>query len=226
MAEVPRDVTARRYYPAVGSGFRESSALQLPDVFCWTKFGTESGEAVSSILRRKESERRACGGVFLWGIGNAVGPSIEQLIGSVHDPKVVFTPMISKPAARDVAPEGLAVWHRGLGLDGVAYSIPEHAMVTSRVGSTRRAHYALVCKRDDPIELEVAQPAATFTASTVSNLRSGSPVGSSQVTAVVRRDTGEDRGNGREYRIAFIAELVAPYLVTLTEHAVVQAQLR
>ena len=57
----------------------ESEFLQeLPTIFCWTRFGGEAGEPIEQILFRKEQERLANGGVFLWGIGNAVGPSIYE----------------------------------------------------------------------------------------------------------------------------------------------------
>jgi hypothetical protein len=63
---------------------------ELPEAFCWTKYGAEAGEAASSILRRKELERLATGGIFLWGIGNAIGPSLEQLLGQACEPKVAL----------------------------------------------------------------------------------------------------------------------------------------
>ena len=52
----------------------DSTAELLPDLFCWTKYGTEAGEDIGAILERKESERLASGGTFLWGVGNAIGP--------------------------------------------------------------------------------------------------------------------------------------------------------
>lgn len=198
--------------------FSADSTIQLPQMFCWTKFGTEAGEVASSILRRKEWERQSGDGVFLWGIGNAIGPSLEELLGLTDDPKVVFTPMLSQPAAKDITPSRVAVWRRGRGLDGESFDVPRHARVTSRVGSGNRPHYALVCRREAPITHEPSS--RSFTASSVWNLRSGAPVGSSQVTSVVRRAGIGSIETGARYRVAFIADLVAPYLVTLTEHAV------
>jgi hypothetical protein len=52
----------------------------LPGFFCWTRIGPEAAEPIQGILRRKEQERVANGGVFLWGIGNAVGPSLSELL--------------------------------------------------------------------------------------------------------------------------------------------------
>jgi hypothetical protein len=44
----------------------------LPEAFVWTRFGTEAGQTIDRILARKEAERIANGGLFLWGIGNSV----------------------------------------------------------------------------------------------------------------------------------------------------------
>ena len=204
----------------MGIRYTQDSRVRLPEVFCWTKFGTEAGEDVSSILRRKEAERRATAGIFLWGIGNAIGPSIEQLIIKTPDPKVVFTPMLSRPSTRDVAPPATALWFRGTGLNGEDYEVPRHARVTSRMSEHGRPHYALVCRSRAPIMTESPEDPAVFSASNVLNLRSGSRVGSSQVTAVVQHAATHHAQAGPTYQVAFIADLVAPYLVKLTEHAV------
>jgi len=192
---------------------------ELPEAFCWTKYGAEAGEGASSILRRKELERLATGGIFLWGIGNAIGPSLEQLLGQACEPKVVFTPMLSRPAAKDAAPSRVHVWQRGEGLDGAPFELPKHTKVTSRDTGSNRPHYALVCQRTEPITQHDAP--ASFAASSVANLRSGSPVGASQVTAVVRRAGNDLQRSGSHYTVAFVADLVFPYLVRLTEPAVV-----
>ena len=39
----------------------------LPSHFVWTRYGTESGESMGAILARKERERIAAAGCFLWG---------------------------------------------------------------------------------------------------------------------------------------------------------------
>ena len=46
--------------------------MPLPEVFVWTRFGTEAGQPIEEIIERKELERRANGGVFLWGLEQAV----------------------------------------------------------------------------------------------------------------------------------------------------------
>lgn len=198
-------------------------ATPLPTMFCWTKYGTEAGEGVDSILQRKEEERQLNEGVFLWGIGNAIGPSIEQLLRSTREPQVVFTPMLSRPATKDVVPSSVGVWHRGVGSDGRTIDLPKHSRVTSRLTGSGRPHYALVCSRATPLG-EAMLPGsvqAGFEAAHVVNLRSGSRVGSSQVTSVVRRVACAWGQGRRNYRVTFTADLVAPYFIRLTEHSVV-----
>ncbi len=127
----------------------------LPKHFCWTRFGTEAGEKIDSILARKEQERLATGGMFLWGIGNSVGPAIRDLIRLEERPIVLFSPMRSKPKAIDVTPSGLTVWSEAIDLDGRDWPIPEGVKVTSRQGSEtgriKRSHYALVCRTSSPL---------------------------------------------------------------------------
>jgi hypothetical protein len=46
--------------------------MNLPETFCWTRYGTESGSPIEAIILRKELERQVAG-VFCWGVGNALG---------------------------------------------------------------------------------------------------------------------------------------------------------
>jgi hypothetical protein len=210
----------RKYCRAMGHAVDAGATIDVPDTFCWTKYGTEAGEDTSAILARKDSERRANDGVFLWGIGNAVGPSIMALLSETRRPKVVFTPMLSKPAMHDVAPPRVAVWHRGVGLDGTTFDVPPHSRVTSRVTKSKRAHYALVCRSEAPLADASMLDPPSFSAAHVANLRSGSRVGASQVTAVVRRIACSLGRPPSPYLIAFSADLVAPYFVLLSENTV------
>lgn len=189
----------------------------IPDIFCWTKYGTEAGEHPAAILARKESERRANHGVFLWGIGNAIGPSVELLLEHTDQPQVVFTPMLSRPATRDVAPPRVAIWTGGIGLSGSPFDVPAHSVVTSRISPTGRAHYALVCQSNGPLT-RTAGRRASFASSHVLNLRSGSRVGASQVTSVVRRIACALGLLPSSYNVTFTVNLAAPYLVRLTEY--------
>lgn len=198
------------------------TVTELPELFCWTKYGTEAGEDIEVILARKEAERQASGGTFFWGIGNAIGPSVEALIAQSINPEVVFTPMRSRPATRDVAPAQVAAWHGGVGLDGQPFELPTYARVTSRLSPARRHHYALVCRADDPLGAARAQ-GPSFAATHVENLRSGSRVGASQVTSVVRRIACALGLLPSNYRVSFTADLVAPYFVRLTDYTPLEA---
>lgn len=196
-----------------------NNTADIPEMFCWTKYGTEAGEDAAAILARKEAERQANAGVFLWGIGNAIGPSIESLLENTSQPQVVFTPTLTKAAAHDIAPSGIAVWRSGVGLDGSHYVFPAHSHVTSRVSPTGRAHYALVCRSTTPLVANTAR-SASFAVTHVQNLRSGSRVGASQVTSVVRRIACALGLLQSGYKVSFTADLVAPYLVQLTENTI------
>lgn len=187
----------------------------LPKHFCWTRFGTEAGEKIDSILVRKEQERLATGGTFLWGIGNSVGPAIRDLIRLEDKPMVLFSPMRSKPKAIDVAPTGLTVWSQAVDLDGRDWALPEGIKVTSRQGSeagrTKRSHYALVCHSSTPL---MAFDLASVRYEELVNLQSKNKLGASQVTAVVEQLARSD-AQCTTYPVAFVAELVFPYFVKL-----------
>ena len=121
-----------------------------PHQFCWTKFGAEAGEEPDEILSRKEEERVANGGLFLWGIGNSIRPSLLALLDATPQPTVLFTPMLAPPAAQDRAPDNIGLWRSATGLDGQPFEIPVGSRVTSglRGGKLPTHHYALVCHRD------------------------------------------------------------------------------
>ena len=192
-----------------------NSACPLPPAFCWTKFGVEAGEFVAEILARKERERAANGGTFLWGVGTSIRPSLVALLSQVPDPEVLFSPMRCRPARRDVEPGAVVAWRSATGLDGQAYAIPLASLVTSRM-SARQRHFALVCHSETPLPVD-GQPdgnAPWVDDSGIRNLLTGRPVGSSQVTSVVRRlpISGAPR-----YRVAFRARLSPPYLLALSD---------
>jgi hypothetical protein len=191
-------------------------ATSLPRSFCWTRFGTEAGETIEAILARKEMEREANGGVFFWGIGNSIGPAVTELLRRVREPEVLFSPIKGSPRPADTHPARVVRWRSGEGLDGDLFDLPESARVTSRWGSGRRTpiHYALVCSLEVPLEI---RDRGKLSFGGLRNLRSGAPLGASQVTAVVRRT---ERGNSAgDYSVAFRAALVAPYFVRLRDPA-------
>ena len=97
---------------------------QLPRIFCWTRFGTEAGQSIERILERKETERRANGGVFFWGIGNSVAPGISELIRRSALPEVLFSPIKGRPRSADVNPANVASWTVGETLAGSQFELP------------------------------------------------------------------------------------------------------
>src|SRR4051812_14384368 len=99
--------------------------LKLPARFCWTKFGSEAGESIAEILARKEWERASNGGVFLWGIGNSVGPGIRRLVSLEPAPLAVFSPMRSAAKSADAAPSHVVRWREAVDLNGNSWEIPE-----------------------------------------------------------------------------------------------------
>ena len=188
--------------------------MELPVAFCWTKVGTEAGEAVEHIVGRKEGEREQGDGTFLWGIGNSVWPSLAMLVCRDPSPSVVFSPMLSAPAPKDVRPTRVVRWRAAVGANGDPFSMPPASLVTSRLGSGWRSgrHYALVCHSDGPLSWGNEPSGATINDASLRNLRTGARLGSSQVTSVVARQPGS--GPGR-YQIAMRVSLISPYLVVL-----------
>jgi len=80
--------------------------MTLPETFMWTKMGWESGVRLADILRQKEVERQAQGGLFLWGIGTTVSAErLRALRERVQVPHVVFTKMVSGSKPVDYEPD-------------------------------------------------------------------------------------------------------------------------
>ena len=196
----------------------------LPSYFVWTKHGTEAGQAIDEILRRKEDERKANNGTFFWGIGNAVGPSIMELLRQVATPEVFFSPIKSAPRKQDVMPETVVAWTAASGLDGEPYQLPPASLITSRFHADRTRHYALVCYSETPL----TDASTSFTDSgsiafgELRNILTGRPLGASQVTAVVGRQT--DSARGLEYEVSFRARLAPPYFIQLTKPEPIAAE--
>lgn len=199
---------------------RKNFTIPSP-AFCWTRFGVEAGQDVSTILARKEIERRDNGGVFLWGIGNSILPSVPLLLQTSDVPKAVFSPIRSRPRDIDSASSAVAVWTRARTYENAACSLPAHSLVTSHAGRAKGRHYALVCRSDHPLCLNDNGP--TFRMSELTNLRSDRPVGASQVTAIVRHRAARD-SSGPEYRAAMTINLVAPYVIALEAPVVIQTE--
>lgn len=189
---------------------------QLPISFCWSKFGDEAGEESDFIIARKELERVKNDGVFLWGIGTSIGPSLRELLRVQTNPRVLFTPMLSKSSPKDMSPMAIAVWRSAQTMDGDPYLLPRHSVVTSRAtpGSPPERHYALVCRSE--FSLTERAEELWIDNADLRNLRSDALVGSSQVTSVVRHLSRGQRGQ-RKYTVAFSATLESPYLIKLKD---------
>ena len=187
--------------------------MSLPVHFCWTRFGTEAGEPTDEILGRKELERVRNGGIFLWGIGNALGPSMRRLLELEDEPEVVFSPIRSSPQRDDVEPNQIAIWTTARALDGTVYSLPTASKVTSRATS-RVKHYALVCGSAEPLRIDPSGETIEF--SNLRNVVTDRPVGASQVTAIVRRATRCISSMRACYVAAIRARLIYPFFVELS----------
>lgn len=186
--------------------------MPLPPAFCWSKFGAEAGQPASSILLRKEAERRSDDGVFLWGIGTSMRPSLVGLLEAAPEPIVLFTPMRSRASIRDRSPRVVLRWLSARGLDGRPFTMPPNAVVTSGE-SARGNHYALVCGRDRSL-LQGDGDELWLDDRMLRNLRSGTRVGASQVTSIVRVIDGHGVEIPR-YRVSFQARLLPPYQIVL-----------
>lgn len=184
----------------------------LPEVFCWTRFGTEAGEAVDRILKRKERERLATGGIFFWGIGSSIGPGIPALLGRCSAPEVLFSPIKSRPRVVDVMPPAVVSWGAAETMTGERFRLPRGVHVTSRLSRAGALHYALVCGTDQPVALS---DHGRISPATLRNLVSGRALGSSQVTAIVER--AGDLIEQVAYVVALRVRLVEPYFVRLRD---------
>ncbi len=189
--------------------------MPLPQCFCWTRFGTEAGQSVEQILARKEQERKANDGLFFWGIGNAIGPSMLELLRRTTSPEAVFSPIQSAPKREDAMPESVVAWSEAQTLSGEKYRLPKHSLITSRIDLLRPKpkHYALVCRSERAIAIEHSCEYVRF--STLRNLVTNRPVGVSQVTAVVHMTASGSEGKSLSYNVAFRAFLAPPYFIEL-----------
>jgi hypothetical protein len=185
------------------------------ELVCWSRMQSEAGQSLADIIGRKERERRAGKGLFFWGVGNAPSSSTNSLARMLTPVSVVFSIMKGKPKQIDVNPSRTLVWRKYIDLYGVERELPEHVLITSRgetKSTSKKRHYALMCHRERPLEIEHG---CAFDASAYRNVSSaGGPVGSSQVTALLRRvATPSDNSS---YEINLTAQLTGSYWVRLS----------
>ena len=182
----------------------------LPPHFCWTRFGTEAGELIDQIIARKEQERLNNNGLFFWGIGNALTPSMYQLLKLEQSPEVIFSPIISSPKQIDISPPSIVKWKSAQDLNNQPFILPVNINITSRATSPR--HYALVCYSEQSLKLSMGQ---SFSINNLRNLLTNKQVGGSQVSAVVKYSDNEERGT--QYYVALRAQLMAPFFIKLLD---------
>jgi len=184
----------------------------------------EAGQGLQSIVARKELERRAGKGLFFWGVGNAPAVLANVLARAAVPVPVIFSVMKSRPKAVDIAPSRVVAWRRYIDEHGVERELPQHTLVTSRADSPsgpKRTHYALICYSADPLKLQAHPP--PFDPSAFRNAGgTGAPVGNSQVTALLKRVSNEDRTS--DYAINFEAQLAGGYWVRLADPVLVDAK--
>lgn len=149
-------------------------------------------------------------------------PSFPALLGSTRTPSVVFSPIKSAPRVCDERPDKIAVWGDGIGANGESFDLPSGSLVTSHATTGfRRRHYALVCRSALPFSSRQMNDEVDF--HSLVNLKSGNPLGPSQVTAIVRR-VQRSASKSLNYPIAFIADLVAPYFVEFRRSQIVDVK--
>lgn len=190
----------------------ETTKGPLTDTLCWTRVQAEAGEPLVVIVERKEKERQASGGVFLWGVGTAPSKAVIGLVAARQKVDVVFSVMKSRPQPKDASPSGLLRW-TGYWSDGRRHSLPEGALVTSRDAPGKSVHYALLCHSESPL---VLGDYGAFDPTAYRNLtgeRKG--VGASQVTALVERKF--DPREPADYRVNMRATLTGGYWVRLLD---------
>lgn len=192
------------------------NTYNIPKAFCWTKMGTEAGQTLEAIIARKNAEREMGEGIFFWGIGNALGQKIWDLIEAERRPSILFSPMKSKPKDIDVQPSNVFFWTSYIDRWGIKHPMPSHAIVTSR-GTLKtirkKRHYALVCKKSGPLKKEEL---LAIDWEKMKNYGGNTPLGYSQVTAVVEHEETNAPSN-KPYEVLFGAELVKPYYITLSD---------
>ncbi|MEC4814452.1 MAG: hypothetical protein SAK29_14435 [Scytonema sp. PMC 1069.18] len=188
--------------------------------------GTEAGEDLAAIIRRKEWERQLGGGYFFWGVGQSLGKNARVAARDIASLRAVFSPMLSKPKAIDVAPTEVVLWNAWVDVQGQKRQLPIHCFVTSRAnapsGRKKESHYALVCFSDR--ELNAQQEYICIDPRHLRNVTTNKPLGASQVTAVVRAERWTDEiRNAKGYSVSFTTELRSPYCVQLAEPVLLDA---
>lgn len=186
------------------------------DYLCWSRMHAESGEDLSTIIARKERERLAGNGLFFWGVGNAPALIVQSLARLGTRVPVVFSLMKGKPKSLDLAPPALLVWRSYFDLHGVQRPLPQNVLVTSRAtteSNPKRRHFALMCFSQSELRFTRGIP---FDPTAYRNAGgTGAAVGSSQVTALLKRV--EEPKTQSDYEENIRADLVGSLWVKLSD---------
>lgn len=183
------------------------------EILCWTRIQTESGQSLAKILLRKELERIANGGTFFWGVGNPPAKCVKYLEHSEINIPVIFSIMKSKPKIVDTTPEALYYWSGYLDNRNKYISLPKGTLVISRgkKDTEPSRHYALICYNNDILNLT---DSSLFNHLDYVNYgTNGKPVGSSQVTSILRMS--ESSNKAPQYKVNLKAKLVSSMWVKL-----------
>ncbi len=186
------------------------------EYLCWSRMQAEAGQQLDAIIARKELERSAGHGVFMWGVGNAPALITNVLARADLRIPVIFSVMKSRPKSLDVSPSRTFAWRSYFDADDVQQPLPVHVVITSRGDSAtgaKRSHYALMCYSSVPLRLRLnGRP---FDPSAYCNAGgAGAPVGASQVTALLRRVKPTNPHAG-DYRVDLSAWLTGSFWVRL-----------
>lgn len=197
----------------------------VSEFVCWTRMQAEAGQPLADIVSRKEAERAAGGGIFCWGVGNPPSRALSRVRASGDPVDVIFSIMKSKPRVQDATPSELLVWHSYIDGEGILRPLPEASLVTSRADTltkAKSAHYALICFSSEPL---VLADYGSFDPTAYRNVSDeAGPIGSSQVTALVRRI--EPEASEAAYRINLRARLTDSYWVRLAGASTLSAEAR
>ncbi len=189
--------------------------LKLPKAFCWTRIGSESGQSLDVILRRKELERKTGNGTFIWGIGNSLGSVIWKFVKEVKEPMVLFSKIKSQPKHVDTHPSKVFLWTSYIDKYNNIIELPKNALIFSRANGKKMLkthHFALICKGTNIIEKEVWEDVKFNNLKNFDSIKNR--IGYSQVTAIVRNN-GQRHVNGLKYNVEFSATLVEPFFIKL-----------
>jgi hypothetical protein len=187
-------------------------------VFVFTKPGTEAGETLSAIVKRKEKERAAGKNMFWWGVGSSLGDDLLAIGSTVGEIPIIFIAHDRSPQVKteNSHPKRIVRWTKYKSAHGAEQDVPPFAKVTSRWDEKKRLHYALVCSSEKELIADLGGP--RFDINLCKTFRKGRIPGTSQMTALVEGDLSDLRHREGGYRILFRANLVMPWQAKLTRY--------